>query len=118
MNQDIFADLGSYIETIGGRLTADAFGYPTNDGRYVEVRDGDACNGVPSTLKVYVNGRQISDPVHYLYYQAIYVPPGDCIIIEFSQSTSRTTDRLCESWAAKRWDYTNYEQLRSELNGN
>lgn len=107
-------DLGSYFQVIGGQLTQTALTYPTEDRGIIDVANGDLCDGVPSELKVYANGQLLESWSDYLYAPHAYVPPGDCLIIEFSPDRAATTPRLCESWEAKQWDYNNFEQLTQE----
>jgi len=102
--------LGHYFEVIGGILETGHLAMPTNDG-YVEVRDGDSCpDGSTGTLKVYINGRKTEDYTEYVIYPNPYVPPGDCIMYIFDSSDSPTTDRLCESWEVKGWNYDSYSR--------
>ena len=110
--QDV--DLGAYFEVIGGRLTETSLVYPTNEG-IVSVQEGqDTCDGQPANLKIYINGRQIENPTEHVPYPDAYVPPGDCVIVDFSPGDSPTTDKICESWESEDWTYENYEQLRAE----
>ncbi len=97
-----FADvaLEPYFESIGGDLHDDAFAYPTAEGLQT-FRNGDSCPDGPGMVKVYVNGQRISSPESYVISSYSIVPPGDCIIIEFSPGESATTTRLCSSWEAK-----------------
>ncbi len=107
-------NLGSFFRTVGGELTDDTFTYVTNDGTK-SFRNGDQCpEGSAGNLKVYVNGAQIENAAEYLYAQETLVPPGDCIIIEFSEDTSESTEKLCESWEANEWNYDNFEELRNK----
>ncbi len=97
--------LGRYFTTIGGKLHHDALVYPTEQGT-IFYTNGDTCpDGQSGTLKVYVNGKKITQPEKYVITQTPYVPPGDCIIVEFSSGDAETTDKLCASWAAKGWSY-------------
>ena len=97
--------LGRYFTTIGGKLQQDKLMYQTEKGIIV-YSNGDPCpNGDRGTLKVYVNGKKIANPEQYVITQTAYVPPGDCIIIDFSSSDAVTTDKICSSWTAKGWTY-------------
>lgn len=102
-------DLGGYFEIIGGDLKSNFVKYPAIEG-IVEKRNGDLCEGVPGNLKVYVNGNKIEDFENYAVYPDARVPPGDCIIVEFSESTEETTSRICNSWAALGWDYESFQR--------
>jgi hypothetical protein len=46
--------LGEFFENIGGEFTKTSLAFPT-DTALVSARNGDMCNGVPGTLKMYVN---------------------------------------------------------------
>lgn len=105
-------NLGNYFRVIGGHLSENRFVYNDKNMGLVQVNDGDTCAGQPSYLKVYVNGQRIQNPELYIMYPHAMVPPGDCIIIEFSPGQQETTTRLCESWQVAKWDYTNYEHNR------
>lgn len=110
--QDV--DVQSFFDVIGGSLTEDALSYPTTNG-VVSVQEGvDTCDGEPANLKVYINGEQRPDGTSHVPYPHALVPPGDCVVVEFSPGDSQTTDKLCESWQAQGWNYDNYEQNREE----
>ncbi|MBX4212493.1 hypothetical protein KW787_03515 [Candidatus Pacearchaeota archaeon] len=96
--------LGNYFSVIGGHLNSTNLQYPTEKG-IVEVNNGDLCAGNPSTLKVYVNGKMIDNPNGYIPYPSPLVPPGDCIIIMFDNSTN-STPPMCDSWAIHNTGYT------------
>jgi hypothetical protein len=107
-------DLQSYFAVIGGKLTETSLKYPSING-VVQVQNGDLCNGQESTLNIYVNGQQVQDPLNHVPYPHALVPPGDCVIVEFSPDNSQTTDKVCESWQAQEWNYDNYEQNREDF---
>ncbi len=107
-------DLGSYFEVIGGDLKSDYIKYPTTEG-VAEKDNGDLCDGVPGNLKVYVNGKKIQDFENYKVYPEARVPPGDCIIVEFSESNEDTTSRICNSWNVLGWDYASFERNEKTL---
>lgn len=109
-------DLGSYFNIIGGELSDGVLQYPSTNGM-VEVRDGDTCNGQPSQLSVYVNGEKVEDYWDHKMYPNAYVPPGDCIIVEFGPQSGETTERICSSWSAKGWSYDDYERAQEEIGG-
>ena len=97
--------LGAYFSSIGGLLTHHDLRFPSEDG-FREVKDGIPCPGdVQGILKVYVNGKLAEEPESYVPSPEINVPPGDCIIFDFSPGESGTTERLCESWKAHGWSY-------------
>ena len=58
---------------------------------------------------IYVNGKKIENPQDYVPAPEQSVPPGDCIIIDFSPGTADFTNKLCESWEANDWNYDNVE---------
>ncbi len=98
--------LGKFFNAIGGVLEHDMMSLPTMD-RIQTFNNGDLCGNTPGNLKVYVNGKKIDQPENYVISPQENVPPGDCILFEFSSDNSDTTSRLCESWAAKGWNYEN-----------
>ncbi|MBS3107183.1 hypothetical protein J4419_06010, partial [Candidatus Woesearchaeota archaeon] len=57
------------------------------------------------TLKVYVNGRELSD-FEYVPYPDSYVPPGDCIVVRFAAEHGAVP--LCESWESEGWSYDSF----------
>jgi len=96
--------LHAYFEKIGGELAPGRFAYPSDKG-LVEKQDGDACAEGPGTLKVYVNGRELSD-FEYVPYPDSYVPPGDCIVVRFAAEHGAVP--LCESWESEGWSYDSF----------
>ena len=103
--------LGRYFSTIGGALTPAILSYPTNTGlRTVETGERCPNTTLPAMLKVYVNGKQITNPASYLLYPTPLIPPGDCIIVEFDESTSPTTNKICTSWQVKGVTYENLDR--------
>mgnify|MGYP001567245708 FL=1 len=57
-----------------------------------------------------MNGQRVEDYENYIFYPDSYVPPGDCILVVFDNSTDSTTDRLCESWEVNGWNYENFKR--------
>ena len=109
-------DLGSYFEVIGGKLADGTLSYPTEDNGLATYQDGDACSdNLPGTLKVYINGERIDDYENYLYYPDPLVPPGDCVIVIFDETSDDTTSLLCESWEVSGWNYDNYKDKREDV---
>ncbi|HLP79494.1 MAG TPA: hypothetical protein VK158_02585 [Acidobacteriota bacterium] len=106
-------DFESFFSVIGGKLTNTELRYITNT-EVVEKTNGDACNGVPSQLAIYVNGARIADVTKYMYAHETLVPPGDCVIVEFGPNMGQTTDRICESWDVMGWTYENADEKRGE----
>lgn len=109
--------LEHYFEVIGGDLSSGEISYLTNKGM-VHYRQGNTCpNGDIGTLTVLVNGERIGKYQDYILYPDSYVPPGDCIIIEFGAESENTTDKVCESWSAKGWAYNSYERPTRNVGG-
>ncbi len=106
-------DLGSYFKVTDGKLANGHLIYPGQDKTY-NVRNGDTCNGQEGKLSVYINGERKENYEDYNIYPDPYVPPGDCIIIKFGPDTSETTDKICNSWKTKGWNYDNYKQKRED----
>jgi len=106
------ASLSFYFRTIGGELEAGHLKYPTNDGKYLEMEEGDSCkNGGQDSLKklkVYVNGERTENYEDYIIYPDPNVPPGDCIIIIFDSNDEPETNILCESWEVNGWGYDDF----------
>ncbi len=109
-------DLGSYFDVIGGKLANGTLIYPAKNGT-VRKGPGDTCDGEPAELQVYVNGDRIQNYSDYLYYPDPYVPPGDCIIIEFDSDPQQTTSKLCSSWESQGWSYDDYERKSKTIGG-
>lgn len=99
--------LGAYFAVIKGELSQGVLTYPTVNG-VRSFRDGNQCGTETGKLNVYINGDRIDDYEYHLFYPDAYVPPGDCVIVEFSPTDSMTTDKICSSWVAKDWSYENY----------
>lgn len=109
--------LGRFFGIIGGALSEDTISYPTTKG-IKTFTNGDTClSGAQGTLKVYVNGKSIADPASYLLYPASLVPPGDCIIVQFDEIESETTDKQCASWEVKRVTYGNLTRPSVNIGG-
>lgn len=104
-------NLGSFFEVIGGSLSSTHMEVPTDEGM-LSVQNGDLCNEEEATLKVFVNGNLSEDPTTHEMYEHSLVPPGDCVIVEFSPTDATTTNNICESWAVSGWGYNNYTELR------
>jgi len=82
----------------------------SNGRRLVEATDGQSCNGELSKAQVFVykfNKRdntyeqiKLTQPQKYVMSPEATVPPGDCIIVEFSPLKDKT-DKLCEQYGAR-----------------
>jgi len=98
-------DLHNFIQVIGGSMTNNYMGLPTING-FLEVTNGDLCNGKEGKLQVFVykteenKYQQVKledDFPDYVLSPYSFVPPGDCIIIEFDEEKERT-DKICETY--------------------
>ncbi len=101
-------NLGAFFRVIGGELTDKSLTIPTNSGT-VNYISGQKCpgSGQAAELQVFAitadlqnrtySQRQIANPDQYQFTQDSRVPPGDCLIIEFAQPSSRT-NQLCQSY--------------------
>ncbi len=104
------ADLASFFEVIGGELTTNHLGILTENG-YVNADNGDSCNGQPGKLQVFVY--KVTNPLltknweyeqikidnygEYILSPYGNVPPGDCIIVEFSEEKEKT-EHICSTY--------------------
>lgn len=91
------ADLSQFFQTIGGSLTAVSIGIPQHDKTVKFWKNGDLCGDQQATLKVYVNGKLNPEAEEYVISPYEQIPPGDCIIVDFSPGESDTTDKVCET---------------------
>lgn len=100
--------LGEFFETVGGHMDDGALTVPTTGGM-VTMADGQPCaDGKPGRLQVFVyktdeNTKQftqsnVANPKHYVLSPYGNVPPGDCIIIEFSPEKLVKTQQLCDTY--------------------
>jgi len=100
----------NYFKVIGGELSSYKLSYPIEEGLKT-YNSGDSCpDGTIGRLNVYVNGQRLEDFESYVPYPDSLVPPGDCVIVEFSPGNSQTTEKICESWKANNWNYDNYQR--------
>ncbi len=102
--------LDNFFNVIGGGLTEESLGVPTNDG-VVLLRNGDSCNGKPGKVQVFVykvanpqeygkwiyTQEKIEDYMNHVLAPYPQVPPGDCIIVEFDQE-KESTDKICTTY--------------------
>lgn len=97
-------NFGSFIKVIGGKLEEGSLTLPTTEGE-VTLQDGTECSdGTLADLQVFiysVEGKNIgrekvnlSELKTHILSPHGSVPPGDCIIIELSESKTKT-DKLC-----------------------
>lgn len=104
------ANLGRFFNVTGGLLAQEKMRVPTNTG-YVEAANSDRCAGTPGKLQVFLlyvtnpteskewayEQKKLEQFDDYVLAPYSYVPPGDCIIVEFGEE-KETTDRVCESY--------------------
>ena len=99
------ANLGNFMNAIGGNITSDSYQFPTTKGLSVR-HNGDNCpDGSEGTMQVFVyhtennifTQKKIADPASYIISPHGSIPPGDCIIIEFGEEINNT-DKLCDQY--------------------
>lgn len=105
-------DLHNFFEIVGGDLDKDRLVIPTGQ-KTVEVKNGDLCNGEQGKLQVFVyriinpndkkgwifEQKKVEDFPEYILSPYSQIPPGDCIIIEFTKDKQETT-HICETYKA------------------
>lgn len=100
-------NFGSFVNVIGGKISEDRLELPTTKGSLARS-DGDACaDGTVGEWQVFlysVQGKNISrqklsleELQDHVLAPSGSVPPGDCILIEFTESKNKT-DHLCTSY--------------------
>ncbi len=98
--QDI--SLHNFFDVVGGSLTKDELIVPA-DKYVVKFHNRDRCDGGPGMVQVFAyttkDGKAIQKKVDENYILSPYtnVPPGDCIIVEFSPEKT-TTKHMCETY--------------------
>lgn len=105
--QERDATLGAFFHALGGELTQNSLTLPTNDGM-VTYKNSDECRQYePAKLQVFTyqvntdgtfTQTKLADPANYLLRPQSQVPPGDCIIFEFTSDKDRT-NHLCQSFS-------------------
>lgn len=104
------ASLHSFFNVVGGKLIQNSLVLPTENG-LVNVKNGELCDGIPSKLQVFLYKisnpddkgnliyaqQKLEDFEDYVLSPYSYVPPGDCIIIEFSPDKEKT-GHICETY--------------------
>jgi len=109
-----FADvsLKNFLNVIGGTLTHDSLGVPTNNGNIL-LHNGELCKGKSGKVQVFIykivnpkeqgnwiyTQEKIEDAENYVLSPYSQVPAGDCIIIEFDQEKEKT-DKICTTYQA------------------
>jgi len=106
------ARLHNFLELTGSEFTNDRFMLHTNGG-YVEMSNGQACNGKEGKLQAFLyritnpstvtktgfiyEQVKLDNPEDYVPSPHINVPPGDCIIIELDEEKN-STEKICETY--------------------
>ncbi len=95
--------LEKFFEVIGGQLTPSFLRIPTNHGEEI-LQNGMNCpNGQPGTLQTFVyktkgnriTQEKLADFPNYVISPYSNIPPGDCLILEFSSEIKNKTDKIC-----------------------
>ncbi len=95
--------LAKFFEVVGGQLTQSLLRLPTNQGELI-VQNGMNCpDGKPGKLQVFVYKtlgtkvvqEKLQNFVDYVISPHSTVPPGDCLVIEFSSEVKPQTDKIC-----------------------
>lgn len=98
------ADLGNFFKVVGGELEKKYLKIPTDAGN-VEMRGGMKCpDNRVATLQVFVyktrnkivSQEKLQDPAHYIISPESQIPPGDCVIFEFTPEIKNKTDKMCK----------------------
>ncbi len=101
------ASLGRFFHVIGGILTSNTLGVPTQHGHII-ANNGERCpdgqQGIVQVFRWTVQDRQLVQHKlgafpHYVLAPESMVPPGDCLIIEFGPER-QSTNHLCASYRA------------------
>ncbi len=106
------ADLHSFFEVIGGSLTSERLTVPTDNG-IIDMENKDKCKEKEGKLQAFLlkvknpsalkkdgfifEQTKLENFENYILSPYAYVPPGDCIIIEFDIEKDKT-DKICESY--------------------
>lgn len=98
--------LGEFFEVIGGEISGAGMTVDTEDGVRIWA-NGNECQNGSGNMQVFVyrteNGIYTQEKISNIYGHIISphgnVPPGDCIIIEFSPEAKERTDRICETYS-------------------
>jgi len=112
VNKKSQADLDSFFNVIGGKITNSELSIPTNQG-IINIKNNDLCNNKQGKLQVFLykvvnpssnkksgfiyKQEKLTNFEEYILSPYSNIPPGDCIIIEFDKEKDRT-DRICETY--------------------
>ena len=96
--------LKEFFEVTGGTLTEKSLAINTPQGKK-EINNNQPCNNQPAALQVFVwktlagkpSQEKIQNFPEYIISPYSNIPPGDCIIIEFSEEKSQT-EKLCNTY--------------------
>ncbi|MBI4155287.1 hypothetical protein HY498_04340 [Candidatus Woesearchaeota archaeon] len=96
--------LKNFLKVTGGALDDNKIIVNTDEG-LVEFENGDLCDNENGELQVFVYKtkdkkyyqQKIKDFENYVISSYSYVPPGDCLIIEFDIKKDKT-DKICETY--------------------
>lgn len=100
--QDV--SLGKFFESVGGQLTETLLRVPTNEGELIAQNGMQCPDDKPGALQVFVYQtkahtviqKKLSNFPNYVLSPHSQVPPGDCLIIEFTAEIKDKTDKICE----------------------
>lgn len=96
--------LGKFFQVVGGKLTPTSLLLPTNNGQ-IFVQNGMLCpDGKEGVLQAFVyktrgkiiRQEKLADFVNYVLSPYGNLPPGDCIIFEFTPEIKAQTDKICQ----------------------
>lgn len=99
--------LGSFFEEIGGALDENSLSFEAENG-FIVLKNGDLCpHGKSGILNVFLwsteNGvarqSKMRNFADYGISPRSRVPPGDCVIFEFSSEEKLFTNYICEQYA-------------------
>jgi len=94
--------LAKFIESTGGEMSGDSLTLPTNEG-VLTLENGQACpDGSRGEIQVFryrtegnlVFQDKLADFPNYVISPHAVIPPGDCLILEFTEPKEKT-DRIC-----------------------
>jgi preprotein translocase subunit SecG len=105
--------LAQFFTVIGGAFDGKSLTLPTNNGM-VQVKEGNTCKGEPAEIQVFkysilnpddenwqFTQEKVENSEDYVLAPYSYVPPGDCVIIEFDKEKEKT-DKICETYKIAR----------------
>jgi len=99
--------LGHFFSAVGGEFTPISLRLPTSDQNFIIVKNGDLCpSGQPGRWQMFVYSvasgnivqRLVPLSADYHIAQEVQVPPGDCIILEFSDRVLKSTEHMCSAY--------------------